>query len=84
MRKFSVSRSQDGKHVVKAAQEVFPALESKELFHALKRKDIRINGKRIASDVAVKADDEVEIWLRMSFSGDSPAEKKPVQSPRTA
>ena len=82
MRKFSVSRSQDGKHVVKAAQEVFPTLESKELFHALKRKDIRINGKRIASDVAVKADDEVEIWLPDELFGRQPGGKKPVQSPQ--
>lgn len=63
MRKFTVTRNQDGKHVVKAAQEVFSALESADLYRALKRKDIKIDGKRVTADVAVCEGQEVEIWL---------------------
>ena len=63
MHDFKVTRSQDGLHVVKASQEAFPQLRSADLFHALKRRDIRIDGKKINKDIAVKAGNVVEIWL---------------------
>lgn len=63
MRDFTVSKAQDGLHVVKASQEAFPQLKSADLFHALKRRDIRIDGKKINKDIAVKAGNVVEIWL---------------------
>ena len=63
MRDFTVSRSQDGLHVVKASTEAFPQLRSADLFHALKRRDIRIDGKKISKDIAVKEGSVVEIWL---------------------
>ena len=44
MRDFKVNGSQDGLHVVKASLEAFPQLKSADLFHALKRRDIRIEG----------------------------------------
>ena len=63
MRDFKVTRSQDGLHVVKAAQEAYPQLKSADLFHALKRRDIRIDGKKVNKDIAVKEGSVVEIWL---------------------
>ncbi len=63
MRDFTVTKSQDGLHVVKASQEAFPQLKSSDLFHALKRRDIRIDGKKVNKDIAVKAGSVVEIWL---------------------
>ena len=63
MRDFTVNKNQDGLHVVKASQEAFPQLKSADLFHALKRRDIRIDGKKINKDIAVKAGSTVEIWL---------------------
>ena len=63
MHDFTVSKAQDGLHVVKASQEAFPQLKSADLFHALKRRDIRIDGKKINKDIAVKAGNVVEIWL---------------------
>ena len=63
MRDFTVNKSQDGLHVVKASQEAFPQLKSSDLFHALKRRDIRIDGKKINKDIAVKTGNVVEIWL---------------------
>ena len=63
MRDFKVTRSQDGLHVVKASQEAFPQLKSADLFHALKRRDIRIDGKKINKDIAVREGNVVEIWL---------------------
>ena len=63
MRDFTVTKAQDGLHVVKASQEAYPQLKSSDLFHALKRRDIRIDGKKINKDIAVKAGNVVEIWL---------------------
>lgn len=63
MRDFKVTRSQDGLHVVKAAQEAYPQLKPADLFHALKRRDIRIDGRKINKDIAVKEGNVVEIWL---------------------
>ena len=63
MRDFTVSKAQDGLHVVKASLEAYPQLKSADLFHALKRRDIRIDGKKINKDIAVKTGNVVEIWL---------------------
>ena len=63
MRDFKVTRSQDGLHVVKACQEAYPQLKPADLFHALKRRDIRIDGKKINKDIAVKEGNAVQIWL---------------------
>ena len=63
MRDFTVNKSQDGLHVVKASLEAFPGLKSADLFHALKRRDIRIDGKKINKDIAVRTGNVVEIWL---------------------
>ena len=63
MRDFKVTKSQDGLHVVKASQEAFPQLKPADLFHALKRRDIRIDGKKINKDIAVREGSIVEIWL---------------------
>ena len=67
MRDFKVTKSQDGLHVVKASQEAFPQLKSSDLFHALKRRDIRIDGKKINKDIAVREGNTVEIWLPDEF-----------------
>ena len=63
MRKFTVTSDMSGKHVVKACIEAFPMLKPAELFHALKRKDIRVDGKKTSQDIAVKEGQEVEVWL---------------------
>ena len=63
MRDFKVTRSQDGLHVVKVALEAFPQLKPADLFHALKRRDIRIDGRKINKDIAVKEGNLIEIWL---------------------
>ena len=76
MRSFTVSPAQNNKHVVKASVEAFPQLAPADLFRALKRKDIRIDGKKISSDIAVKEGQTVEIWLPDSLFEQ---EKKPQQ-----
>ena len=82
MRDFRVTRSQDGLHVVKACQEAYPQLKSADLFHALKRRDIRIDGKKINKDIAVKEGNVVEIWLPDElFDGAAKAAPKAKKAP---
>ena len=82
MRKFTVTSDMNGKHVVKACTEAFPMLKSSELFHALKRKDIRVDGKKTSQDIAVKEGQEVEVWLPDELFGRKAAnaeeDKKPA------
>ena len=81
MRDFKVTKSQDGLHVVKASQEAFPQLKSSDLFHALKRRDIRIDGKKINKDIAVREGSTVEIWLPDDLfdAGKAPKAAKPQE-----
>ena len=77
MRNFTVSDKSAGKKVIRAAILEYPALTPAILQKALKHKDIRINGKRISSDVPVDAGDVVEIWIPDAlFEGSAP--KKPA------
>ena len=63
MRSFIVNSSQSGEHVVKACSMQFPALKNADLYRALKHKDIRIDGKKVSSDITVYEDQEVQVWL---------------------
>ena len=74
MRKFTVTASQDNSHVVKACREQFPGLKSADLYRALKHKDIRIDGKKVSNDIAVRAGQEVEVWLPDQLFEGSPSD----------
>lgn len=63
MKSFVVNKDQDGKHVVRAATLAFPMLTAGQLQKALKHKDIRVDGKKVSSDVEVSLGQEIEIWL---------------------
>jgi len=63
MRSFEVSKDQAGKHVIRAAILEFPVLTAGQLQKALKHKDIRIDGKKVSSDVVVELGQKVEVWL---------------------
>lgn len=63
MRSFTVDNSLNGEHVVKACTVNFPSLAKADLYKALKHKDIRIDGKKVSSDIKVLAGQEVQVWL---------------------
>lgn len=77
MREFIVSEEQAGKHIVRASVLEFPNLMPSVLQKALKHKDLRVNGKRVSSDVTVEFGDKIEIWLPDSvFDGDAKVSSK--------
>jgi len=63
MKSFTVSADKDGKHVIRVAISEFDMLTPAMLQKALRRKDIRINGKKISEDSPVITGDHVELWL---------------------
>jgi len=79
MRSFEVTNNQSGEHVVKACAMQFPSLKNADLYRALKHKDIRIDGKKVSSDITVYEGQEVQVWLPDSFfdaTVEEPKEKK--------
>ena len=82
MRSFEVTRDLDNQHVVKAATTVFKGLKAADLYKALKKKDIKIDGKRISSDIAVKEGQIIEVWLPDSlFEGEGDKIKEAPKDP---
>ena len=82
MRSFEVTRELDNQHVVKAATTVFKGLKAADLYKALKKKDIKIDGKRISSDIAVKEGQIIEVWLPDSlFEGEGDKIKEAPKDP---
>ncbi|MCR5593939.1 MAG: RluA family pseudouridine synthase [Saccharofermentans sp.] len=63
MRQFTVSDALNGEHVVKACTSNYPSLKKADLYKALKHKDIRIDGKRVSSDIKVSSGQVVQVWL---------------------
>ena len=78
MRSFIVTGELSGKHVVRAAISAFPSLTAGQLQKALKHKDIRIDGKKVSSDIEVFEGQEVQVWLPdQLFEGGAPERSKP-------
>lgn len=63
MKSFTVSADKDGKHVIRVSISEFEMLTPAMLQKALRRKDIRVNGKRIGDDRPVYTGDVIELWL---------------------
>ena len=68
MRSFKTGPNDSGRRVVALCREYF-GLSSSDVYKALKKKDIRIDGKKISSDMEVAAGSTVEVWLPDSFFG---------------
>ncbi len=77
MKDFTVPAKSDGKKVIRASIIEYPNLTPAVLQKALKHKDIRINGKRISSDLTVSEGDRVELWIPDALFEQSTETKKP-------
>lgn len=63
MRYFYVKEKQTGKKIVQVLTGEFPYLPVSAVYKALRQKDIKINGLRIAKDIPVHTGDKIEIYL---------------------
>lgn len=75
MKELIVEKRDNGKKLTIFLQEHFSGLSFNTIYKALRKKDIRINGKRIHEDVILKKDDILTLYIidsllenRVSFS----------------
>jgi 23S rRNA pseudouridine955/2504/2580 synthase len=65
---FRVDPAFDGKSLVRVILGRYPSLSAARVFQALRRKDIRLNGKRQHADAPVHAGDEVTLYISGDLS----------------
>ncbi len=63
MKSFTITEKNSGRHVIRVITGEFPSMSLIALRHALKDRDIRVNGRRIREDVPVSEGDEVAVYL---------------------
>lgn len=67
MRKLIVNEKYNNKKLNNFILGSFPSLNKNTLFKALRKKDIRINGKRVSEDVLINTGDEITIFIIDDF-----------------
>lgn len=67
MRKIVVNEKYNNKKLNNFILDSFPNLNKNTLFKALRKKDIRVNGKRVSEDVTVYSGDEITIFIIDDF-----------------
>ena len=67
MRKLIVNEKYNNKKLNNFILDSFPNLNKNTLFKALRKKDIRVNNKRVSEDVLIKAGDEITIFIIDDF-----------------
>ena len=63
MRKIIVNEKYNNKKLNNFILESFPSLNPNTLYKALRKKDIRINGKRISENCTIYSGDEITIFI---------------------
>ncbi len=63
MQEFTVDAGADGKNLVRVVLAHFPALAPGQIYQALRRKDVRVNGQRRNADGPVFVDDIIAVYL---------------------
>ena len=67
MRKLVVDDKFNNKKIQSFLQFNFKGLSSSMFFKTLRKKDIKVNGKRIAENISVFKEDVIEIYLEDKF-----------------
>lgn len=67
MRKIIVNEKYNNKKLNSFILDSFPNLNKNALYKALRKKDIRVNGKRVSDDVTIYAGDEITIFIIDDF-----------------
>lgn len=63
MRTLVVSKKQNNKKLDKVIFDTFPNLNQNTLYKALRKKDIRVNDKRITENIIVHTDDIIKVFI---------------------
>ena len=67
MKKIVINEKQNNKKIVNIILDTFPSLSSSILYKALRKKDIKVNGKRIKNNIIISTGDILEIFIDDKF-----------------
>ena len=68
MKKLIVNQKYDGKKLNKFLLENVPNLSSNLLYKTLRKKDIKVNGKRVSENITVYENDEILVYISDALS----------------
>ena len=63
MKTLTVNYNDDGKKLSTYITSIFPNLNINTFYKALRKKDIKINGKRTSSNVVVHFHDTIDVYI---------------------
>lgn len=63
MKKLIIDEKYDNKKLNTVLQNIFPDLSLNTIYKSLRKKDIKVNGKRISNDVELHTGDIVEVYI---------------------
>ena len=63
MKRLIVEKKYDKKKLNKYLQDVFPNLSNGLLYKTLRKKDIKVNGKRVSENIIINENDEILVYI---------------------
>ena len=78
MKSITVNKNGDGKKLSTYITSVFPKVNINNIYKALRKKDIRVNGKRINENITVHYNYKIDIYITDSILNGSPLFNIPI------
>ena len=78
-----IGKNDAGQRIDKFMTKTFPNLPQSELYKAIRKKDIKINGKRCDIKDKVEENDEIYLFLHDDFLQQKPKEYDFIKAPKT-
>lgn len=72
MKTLFVNEKYDGKKLNKFLQDTWPSLSTSIFYKTLRKKDIRINEKRVNDNVVLSIGDKVDVYIDESYLSNFP------------
>ncbi len=71
MRSLIVNEKYNGKKLNKYLQDTFPSISNNLFYKTLRKKDIKVNGKRVSENIVVFSGDNIDIYINDSYLNNS-------------
>ncbi|MEA4888930.1 MAG: RluA family pseudouridine synthase [Clostridiaceae bacterium] len=78
---FAIDDIAAGESLIRAILNQYPQIRSSVIYKALRRKDIRLNGRRLHADCSVAAGDQVMVYLPVKTGGTISAGHSAAETP---
>ncbi len=67
MRTIYIENEKNNQTLISYIKNTYPSLSSNMLFKALRNKDIKVNNKRVSSDISLNLNDKLDIYISDNF-----------------